>query len=288
MFAGRALITGGTNVVRLSTVETIPATDHFHSLPNPISRHSLAVTDNNFYSCGGTLHYGKVTADCYVFSRKRLNANWEVISNLPFQFSDHYAVTMGDNNIWYIVNDTLHIFDTTTEKYNATSLPFYDTDHKKHCVVSNGNYSYVIGTGETEDEIWVNSKPQDGTSWEKVANLREKRRGHACLWYDSNIMITGGINVRPADVEIFNTETNSFRNSAPMQNGRSLHAMMLYDGFPTVVAGWGVETFMSDLESFDLNTKQWFTQNISLSEPKALFSFAEVDPRVGFRGNGKC
>lgn len=156
-----------------------------------------------------------------------------------------------------------------------------------HCAVSNGNYSYVIGVGDQEDEIWVNSNSRNESAWQKVGKMYQGRKHHACLWYDSNIMITGG-HVFRSDVEIFNTETNSVWESTSMLRRRGGHAMILYDGYPTVVGGRNGMNILEDLESYDIGTGQWFTQERRLKIAKDSFGIVEIEPLLGVRGDGQC
>lgn len=214
------------------------------------------------------------------------NGTWERIHPLPRAADDHTSVTIAENRIWYIDIDRIHSFDVNTGEYISAWLPFRARS-SRHCAVSNGNHTYVIGVGQNNDEIWINTESQDELSWHKVANLKRGRSLHACLWYDSNIMITGGCCTRD-DVEVFNTETNTVRDSIPMLEGRRIHRMMLYDGYPTVVGGYDGSNYLSDLESFDMRLGRWFTQDVKLQRAKSLFGLVEIEPRNGLIGPGQC
>lgn len=287
--AGTAVILGGYSYQGGETngLETLPAEAHLPRVQSDGWAGTLAATSDHFYSCGGESYQGPMS-HCSGLSRDGTNPNFEGKRQLPRATSRHSAVSIGDHNIWYVDEDMLHNFDETEGEYTSHNLPFVAgrLSHR-HCAVSNGNYSYVIGVGDGRNEIWSNTNPQKETIWEKVGQLKEGRSLHACLWYDTNIMITGGGKGR-SDVEIFNTETNNVWEYPAMSTGRHGHAMILYEGYPTVVGGYRGIGRRDDLESFDMGTGRWFTQDVKLQTARAYFGLAQVDVPPGVRGNGQC
>lgn len=322
-FTGIALVGGGLYESYIKDTELLPH-NYDVVIPNlPINIHynTLVATTDYFYSCGGFHTKGNVV-DCYRistlearitlltlgslfadtassntstwtsalnFSRNYVNATWQPVPSLPRPAHKHSSVLIGDKNIWHVDRDRIHNFDSSTGLYNTTNLPFIAKTYR-HCAVSNGNYSYVIGVGRNDDEIWVNTEPRNEKSWHQVGNLLGPTQKHGCLWYDSNIMITGGY-IGHANVTIFNTETNTMREAMPMLKGRYSHAMILYNGYPTVVGGtmgFGSAKYLNDTESYDIATGEWFIQDLHLERPKAYFGLVEIGVPPGIRGDGQC
>lgn len=263
----------------------MPYERDYPRLPMAIFFNALAVTNDYFYSCGGEYKHGTENK-CNRLSRNDPDAVWEHKYTLPRRTPSLTAANIGDHNVWLVDSDRIYNLDERTEELTTTKLPFWVNDNV-HCTVSNGNYTYIIGAGSNSIEIWTNTNPRDETSWHKVANIKEKRKYLACLWYDSNIMITGGFHNIPT-VEIFNTETNAVTESTPLLKGRAYHEMMLHDGYPTVFGGGHGLERLSGSESFDISSGEWFVADIELQEGKYMTAFQELEPHLGVRGDGQC
>lgn len=255
-----------------------------------MSWNSLAATQDFIYSCGGKFRQSNIKENvCFQLPRNGSNDFWLRRDPLPRPSDGHCAVSIGSDNIWYIDDDEIHNFNAATGEYSTTALPFKGNKYRP-CAVSNGNYTYVIGVGGSRDEIWVNTNSQDGRAWHKVGYMKEGRKRHACLWYDSNIMITGGEETK-ASVEIFNTETNCVREAQDLLSPRYAHEMMLHNGYPTVLGGYDGDYTFNTLESYDIATGEWYvltSREAKLPRPLWSFGFIEIAPHLGLKGNGEC
>lgn len=135
----------------------------------------------------------------------------------------------------------------------------------------------------------MNAESRDEKSWHKVGKMSQERTSHSCLWYGSNIIITGGYLFKSrADVEILNTNDYSIRKSTEMLKGRHGHKMMLYNGYPTVVGGKSFDNYLSNIESFNISNSEWFTKNVSLKEARVWHGLVETKPQLGVRGDLQC
>lgn len=217
-----------------------------------------------------------IVPDCYRLDSLQSDLRWQKIQPLPVTSSSRdAAVAFANLRVWYFIYDRVYDHDVRTGEYESQNAGYRHSDYSI-CTVTNGNYTYVIGVGHLNQNIYVNQNSEDISSWMKVSSTLNIRRGHACLMYDSHIMITGGIE-DPSSVEVFNTEDNISWSLPPMLTGRKHHKMMLYDGYPTVVGGESRDNrALSDLESYDFNTGRWFTQEKHLREARYSFGLAEI------------
>lgn len=243
---------------------------------------SLTFFQSTFIYCGGDAR-SRVEEPSKACFKKR-EQGWPGASLLLQRgMVNHTAVTMGDSEIWFIAEDKVDIYDGT-QHIRSNNLPFKSLS--RHCAVSNGDFTYVIGVGQNYNEIWVNEEPRDETTWKKAGILNHGRKFHGCLWYASNIMITGGI-CAGHSVEIFNTESDKIWEVKWMSTRRSYHHMMLYNGKPTVVGGYDGKSSLDSLESYDLKTGEWSVEEHVLSKPRLGFSLAVKNPKPA-QGNGHC
>jgi hypothetical protein len=113
----------------------------------------------------------------------------------------------------------------------------------------------------------------DETQWHRVGFLNNIKTKGSCLWYGSNIMLTGGQDSK--GVEIFNTETKQQWAGKELPEFRWAHRMMLHNGMPTVVGGH-TSQYVSSIWSYSIAENRWINQSMELTEGKAFFALVQV------------
>lgn len=223
------------------------------------------------YSCGGQ---GKYERACY-FLRAQ-DQSWRSIA-LPWPLVSPRAVTVQNQVIWFLQDSNLYTFDTSKDKgqFREYRLSFPFSTH--FCVVTNRTHTFAIGVGLDFDEVWVNKNPSRPAKWEKVTNLLESRRGHACLWLGSDIFVTGG---RDGDyngidsVVVINVADMTSRTSSPMVYSREDHQMAILQGKPAVLGGYSSRVPTNTIEVYDASVDEWQTLDYTMKEKRANFGVA--------------
>ena len=134
----------------------------------------------------------------------------------------------------------------------------------------------------TTSNVWTNSQ----------ISLHEKRAAHACISYNSKILIVGGDapgNDHPTSTEVIDVHENgrlSIRKARNLNTFRTGHGIGLItlDNVPTVVVFGGYnkqDKYLDSVEIWDDDNETWITsKKLKLNTAKSTFGFASVPTKL--------
>lgn len=256
------------------TSETL-GTPELPSFPGEVWANTVSIVGSTVYSCGGSQE--EYESACYYLGAE--DRTWRSIA-LPWPLSFHSAVTVQDTTIWLLQDSMLYSYDTAkdTDQFRQYRLSVSYTS--LICAVTNQSHTFIIGVGGGTDEVWVNRDPSKPTEWEKVANMLDGRDGPACLWFGSDIFVTGGVRngVGLDSVEVLNVADMTFRNTRPLLGKRVGHEMAVLHGKPAVLGGGLEGVSIASIEVYDVKNDTWQTLNYTMKAGRFLLGLAQYRP----------
>ena len=275
------IIGGGYDSTYLNSVETLD-TWSLPNLPYSLFGTTLTAVGSLIYHCGGYRSSGssRTTTYCYKLNIQDSSPRWSSTTYLPKGMYHHTAVAVS-SHIWFTYYSFLYDLDTQTSRFRSYRLPFHLS--RCHCAVSNSTHSYVIAVGSHSDEVWVNKSPKDPSKWIKVAKLAFGRQYIACLLHDGTIYVTGGYvaGLPYKGVEVIDTKNYKVWKTGDMITGRRYHEMMVLEGSPTVVGGYGKDNNgnsinLANIEVYNTTTFTWHLSTRSLQQKRREFALAQL------------